>query len=300
MEYGASSTALAPADSSNEPSDTRFAVNRYADLLAEKEAPTDTAARTSIVSTHNLGVWFGKNKVLENINLTFPEHSITALIGPSGCGKSTFLRTLNRLHELIPKAALAGSVTYQGKDIYDAEIDPVWVRQQIGMVFQKPNPFPSMTIRTNVLSGLRLTGRKHENPDELVEDVLTQAGLWNEVKDRLHQNAASLSGGQQQRLIIARALAVNPSVLLLDEPCSALDPGSTLKIEETMRQLAKKKTLIIVTHNMQQAIRISDYSAFFLAQTGQPGQLIEHNSTTALFGNPADSRTLDYIIGRFG
>jgi phosphate transport system ATP-binding protein len=255
--------------------------------------PTEMEAR-------DVSVWFGQRKVLEGVNIVFPKKTVTALIGPSGCGKSTFIRTLNRLHELIPGAALAGSVLYEGKDIYDAAVDPVSIRLQIGMVFQKPNPFPSMTIRGNVLSGLKLSGMKRDNHDDIVEETLTAAGLWNEVKDRLGNAAGDLSGGQQQRLVIARALAVQPHVLLMDEPCSALDPASTLKIEETIRELSKEVTIIIVTHNMQQAVRVSDYTAFFLAEEGTPGHVVEQGATTEIFGNPQEQRTLDYVNGRFG
>ena len=250
--------------------------------------------------TQDLSVWFGKRKVLEGVGIDFPQGTCTALIGPSGCGKSTFIRTLNRLHELIPGAALAGGVFYGGQDIYDRDVDPVQIRLKIGMVFQKPNPFPSMTIRGNVLSGLKLSGMKRDNHDAIVEQTLTAAGLWNEVKDRLGHAAGELSGGQQQRLVIARALAVQPSVLLMDEPCSALDPASTLKIEETIRELSKNVTIIIVTHNMQQAVRVSDYTAFFLAAENQPGHVVEQGLTTEVFGSPRDQRTLDYVNGRFG
>jgi phosphate transport system ATP-binding protein len=252
------------------------------------------------METKDISVWFGERKVLEGVNIKFPKNSVTALIGPSGCGKSTFIRTLNRLHELIPSAKLAGEVLYEGSDIYAPEVDPVHIRLKIGMVFQKPNPFPSMTIRGNVLSGLKLSGMKRPNHDQIVEETLSAAGLWNEVKDRLNAPAGDLSGGQQQRLVIARALAVNPHVLLMDEPASALDPGSTLKIEETIRELRKEITIIIVTHNMQQAVRIADSTAFFLAMDGNPGRVIEQGPTTEIFGNPKDQRTLDYVNGRFG
>ena len=252
------------------------------------------------LESRDVSVWFGKRKVLEGVSIEFPKNTVTALIGPSGCGKSTFIRTLNRLHELIPGAALAGSILYEGKDIYDADVDPVHIRLKIGMVFQKPNPFPSMTIRGNVLSGLKLSGMKRENHDEIVEQTLVSAGLWNEVKDRLNAAAGELSGGQQQRLVIARALAVQPHVLLMDEPCSALDPASTLKIEETIRELSKDITIVIVTHNMQQAVRVSDYTAFFLAAENEPGYVIEQGPTTDIFGSPKDQRTLDYVNGRFG
>jgi len=252
------------------------------------------------LESRDVSVWFSKRKVLEGVSIEFPKNTVTALIGPSGCGKSTFIRTLNRLHELIPGAALAGSVLYEGKDIYDADVDPVHIRLKIGMVFQKPNPFPSMTIRGNVLSGLKLSGMKRNNHDHIVEETLTAAGLWNEVKDRLDAAAGELSGGQQQRLVIARALAVQPHVLLMDEPCSALDPASTLKIEETIRELSKDITIVIVTHNMQQAVRVSDYTAFFLAAENEPGYVIEQGPTTDIFGSPKDQRTLDYVNGRFG
>ena len=267
-------------------------------LEAQLAAPAPT--RTFEMETRDLSVWFGKRKVLEGVNMVFPKCTVTALIGPSGCGKSTFIRTLNRLHELIPGAALAGSVLYEGEDIYESTVDPVHIRLKIGMVFQKPNPFPSMTIRGNVLSGLKLSGMKRDNHDDIVEETLTSAGLWTEVKDRLGNAAGDLSGGQQQRLVIARALAVQPHVLLMDEPCSALDPGSTLKIEETIRQLSKEVTIIIVTHNMQQAVRVADNTAFFLSDDGNPGHVIEQGPTTEIFGNPQDQRTLDYVNGRFG
>jgi phosphate transport system ATP-binding protein len=252
------------------------------------------------MESRELSVWFGSRKVLEGVSIKFPTNSVTALIGPSGCGKSTYIRTLNRLHELIPGAALAGEVLYEGQDIYAPEIDPVSIRLKIGMVFQKPNPFPSMTIRGNVLSGLKLSGMKRPNHDDIVEETLTAAGLWKEVKDRLDHAAGELSGGQAQRLVIARALAVQPHVLLMDEPCSALDPASTLKVEDTIAELSKSMTVIIVTHNMQQAVRVSDNTAFFLAAENEPGHVIEQGPTTEIFSNPQDERTLDYVNGRFG
>ena len=267
--------------------------------LEQQLTTPEVDARTEM-QARDVSVWFGKRKVLEGVNIDFPKNTVTALIGPSGCGKSTFIRTLNRLHELIPGAALAGQVLYEGSDIYAPEVDPVHIRLKIGMVFQKPNPFPSMTIRGNVLSGLKLSGMKRDNHDEIVEQTLTAAGLWNEVKDRLGSAAGDLSGGQQQRLVIARALAVNPHVLLMDEPCSALDPGSTLKIEETIHELKRDITIIIVTHNMQQAVRVADNTAFFLATDGNPGHVVEQGPTTEIFGNPKDQRTLDYVNGRFG
>ena len=252
------------------------------------------------MEAQNLHIWFGKNLVLEQVNLVFPANTVTALIGPSGCGKSTFIRTLNRMHELIPTAALAGNVLLDGKDIYGPAIDVTEIRLKVGMVFQKPNPFPAMSIRDNVLSGLRLAKLKIPDHEILVEECLVKAGLWNEVKDRLGAPALALSGGQQQRLCIARALAVKPEVLLMDEPCSALDPGSTLKIEDTINTLSQSITVIIVTHNMQQAARVSNYTAFFLAQFGEPGRVIEHASTSEIFSRPKDSRTEAYITGKFG
>ena len=258
-----------------------------------------TALLGTGLETRNVHAWFGTKHVLSDISLDFAAGTVTALIGPSGCGKSTFIRTLNRMHEFIPTAAMAGEVLLDGKDIYAPGTDVTKIRLRVGMVFQKPNPFPSMTIGENVLSGLKLAQLKKSNTDELLEMCLTRAGLWNEVKDRLNQPGGSLSGGQQQRLCIARSLAVRPEVLLMDEPCSALDPGSTLKIEETISELAKTMTIIIVTHNMQQAARVSDYTAFFLSDGG-PGQLIEFAPTREIFTRPKDMRTENYVTGRFG
>jgi phosphate transport system ATP-binding protein len=243
--------------------------------------------------------WFSKHHALSNVSLDFAAGTVTALIGPSGCGKSTFIRTLNRMHEFIPGAAMAGEVLLDGKDVYSDGVDVTKIRLQIGMVFQKPNPFPSMTIGENVLSGLKLAQIKAENKDDLLEECLVRSGLWNEVKDRLGAHAGGLSGGQQQRLCIARALAVKPKVLLMDEPCSALDPGSTLRIEDTIVELAKSITIVIVTHNMQQAARVSDYTAFFLSDGG-PGQMIEVGPTNEIFSRPSDQRTENYVSGRFG
>lgn len=254
----------------------------------------------SAMEARNINVWFNNHHVLSDVNLTFPKNSVTALIGPSGCGKSTFIRTLNRMHELLPGAKFAGEVMFNGQDIYSAEQDPVNVRLNVGMVFQKPNPFPSMSIGDNVLAGLRLAKRKADNKDEILEDSLRKAGLWDEVKDRLKVSAGSLSGGQQQRLCIARSLVLQPSILLMDEPCSALDPGSTRRIEETIRELSHNMTIIIVTHNMQQALRVSDYTAFFLSEDGNPGQVVENGETVKLFHEPSDPRTDDYVHGRFG
>jgi phosphate transport system ATP-binding protein len=251
------------------------------------------------LETQGVHAWFGKHHALSNVSLRFPERTVTGLIGPSGCGKSTFIRLLNRMHEFIPSAAMAGSVLLNGSDIYAPDEDPAVIRLKVGMVFQKPNPFPAMTIRENVLAGIKLAHLKRSNHDEIVEQCLTRAGLWKEVKDRLQASGGSLSGGQQQRLCIARSLAVEPQVLLMDEPCSALDPGSTLRIEETIKELAEKITVIIVTHNMQQASRVSDYCAFFLTDGG-PGYLVEADATRKMFTNPTDSRTADYVQGKFG
>ena len=251
------------------------------------------------LEARGIHAWFGKHHALADVSLDFAPGTVTALIGPSGCGKSTFIRTLNRMHEFIPGAAMAGEVLLDGKDVYAPGTDVTKIRLQIGMVFQKPNPFPSMTIGENVLSGLKLAQLKSENKDDLLEECLERAGLWKEVKDRLGAHGGSLSGGQQQRLCIARALAVKPQVLLMDEPCSALDPGSTLRIEETIRQLSETMTIVIVTHNMQQAARVSDYTAFFLSDGG-PGQMVEVAPTAEIFARPKDKRTEDYVTGRFG
>ncbi len=252
------------------------------------------------MAAQHVSAWYGQHKVLEDITLDMPVNSVTALIGPSGCGKSTFIRILNRMHELIPGASLAGEVLLDGKDIYGQEQRPTETRRKIGMVFQKPNPFPAMTVHENVLSGLKLSGLRERKPDDLVEECLRKAGLWNEVKTRLRQAGGALSGGQQQRLCIARALAVRPQVLLMDEPCSALDPTSTRVIEETMSDIAREVTIVIVTHNMQQAQRVSDTCAFFLAGENEPGRIVETGSTKVIFENPTDPRTLDYVHGRFG
>lgn len=263
-----------------------------------KESKPENMAGTGLVAK-NVHAWFGSKHVLEDISMEFPRGTVTALIGPSGCGKSTFIRTLNRMHEFIPTAALAGEVLLDGKDVYQPGVDVTKIRLQVGMVFQKPNPFPSMTIKENVLSGLKLAQIKINNADELLESCLVRSGLWDEVKDRLNEYGGALSGGQQQRLCIARSLAVNPQVLLMDEPCSALDPGSTLRIEGTIAELAKSMSIVIVTHNMQQAARVSDYTGFFLSDGG-PGRLIEVGSTSDIFSNPKEKRTEDYVSGRFG
>jgi phosphate transport system ATP-binding protein len=264
----------------------------------ERKSPGVRAMGTGL-EARNVHAWFGKNHVLSDISLDFASGTVTALIGPSGCGKSTFIRTLNRMHEFIPSAAMAGEVLLDGKDIYAPGTDVTKIRLKIGMVFQKPNPFPSMSIGENVLAGLKLAQLKQSNKDDLLEECLVRAGLWSEVKDRLSAHGGSLSGGQQQRLCIARSLAVSPQVLLMDEPCSALDPGSTLRIEETIRELSESMTIVIVTHNMQQAARISDYTAFFLADGG-PGQMVEVGPTSEIFSRPKDERTENYVTGRFG
>jgi phosphate transport system ATP-binding protein len=244
--------------------------------------------------------WFGDHLVLENVDLVMAAGDVTALIGPSGCGKSTFLRMLNRMHELVPGAALGGEVLIDDEDIYRPGIRAQEVRMRVGMVFQKPNPFPAMSIHDNVLAGLKLARIRCTQRTELIEWALRRAGLWREVRDRLHQLGGALSGGQQQRLCIARALAVQPNVLLMDEPCSALDPTSTRRIEDTIDELRGEVTVVIVTHNMQQAQRVSDRCAFFLAAENEPGRVIEQGPTTMMFENPRDARTLDYVNGQFG
>jgi phosphate transport system ATP-binding protein len=249
-----------------------------------------------------ISAWFGDRKVLDRVNLVMPPGEVTALIGPSGCGKSTFLRILNRMHELVASAQLAGEVLLDGKDIYEPGRRVTDARMAIGMVFQKPNPFPAMSIYDNVVAGLKLTGVRanRSTKDGLVEECLQKAGLWREVADRLRQPGSALSGGQQQRLCIARSLAVRPRVLLMDEPCSALDPTSTRVVEETIAQLRSEVTIVIVTHNMQQAQRVSQRCAFFLAEQGTPGSIVEQGLTEQMFNAPVDPRTADYVHGRFG
>ena len=263
-----------------------------------------TTVAPSLAELHaaSVSAWFGENKVLDQVSLVMPAGKVTALIGPSGCGKSTFLRILNRMHELVPGASLAGEVRLDGSDIYEPQRRVIDARRQIGMVFQKPNPFPAMSVYDNVVAGLKLTGIRvsRRERDDLVEECLTKAGLWREVRERLRDPGGALSGGQQQRLCIARALAVRPRVLLMDEPCSALDPTSTRRIEETIAELVAEVTIVIVTHNMQQAARVSDVCAFFLAEHGTPGAIVEHGPTDAVFDRPQDQRTSDYVHGRFG
>jgi phosphate transport system ATP-binding protein len=254
------------------------------------------------IDVRNLDVYYGAFHAVEGVTMTVEPRTVTAFIGPSGCGKSTLIRTLNRMHEVIPGAHVTGSVQLDGTELYGQGVDPVAVRRVVGMVFQRPNPFPSMSIFDNVASGLRLNGVKNKKIlEDAVERSLTAANLWNEVKDRLGKAGISLSGGQQQRLCIARAIAVEPQVILMDEPCSALDPISTLAIEDLIGQLKERYTVVIVTHNMQQAARVSDQTAFFnLAAQGKPGRLIEIGSTEKIFSNPDQKATEDYITGRFG
>ncbi|MBX3312517.1 MAG: phosphate ABC transporter ATP-binding protein [Microbacteriaceae bacterium] len=255
------------------------------------------------IEVDNLNVYYGDFLAVEGVDMTIEPRSVTALIGPSGCGKSTFIRTLNRMHEVVPGARVTGQVLMDGENLYAPGIDPVDVRRQVGMVFQRPNPFPTMSIKENVLAGIRLNNRKmsKNDADDIAEESLRGANLWKEVKDRLDKPGASLSGGQQQRLCIARAIAVKPEVLLMDEPCSALDPISTLAIEDLITELKNEYTIVIVTHNMQQASRVSDRTAFFnIAGSGLPGKLIEYDSTSVMFSNPSQKSTEDYVSGRFG
>ncbi len=265
--------------------------------MPETDAPPDVLAEeaNAKLRAEDLRAWFGKSLALKGITLSLAEQKVTAIIGPSGCGKSTFVRCLNRMHEVVPGARVEGRVTLDGADIYGPGTDPVLVRRRVGMVFQKPNPFPTMTIRDNVLAGLKLNGVSIPDRDAKVEEALRQVALWDEVKDRLDRSGTSLSGGQQQRLCIARALALEPEVLLMDEPCSALDPIATARIEELIHEIGRRYTIVIVTHNMQQAARVSHFTAFFYM-----GELIEHAPTDQLFTRPQNPRTEDYITGRFG
>jgi phosphate transport system ATP-binding protein len=266
-------------------------------LCNEPNTAVTTDNGKGILVVRDLSAWYGNNTALTHVNMNIKAQAITAIIGPSGCGKSTLIRCLNRLHEISNGGRVTGSVFLDGKDIYARDVDPVAIRRRVGMVFQKPTPFPTMSIFDNVAAGLRLSGiwGQRHNLQDVVENSLRRAALWEEVKDKLNQSGSSLSGGQQQRLCIARALAVEPEILLLDEPCSALDPISTLKIEELMQVLKEKYTIVIVTHNMQQAARVSDWANFMLL-----GELVECNTTTDLFSRPGDKRTEDYITGRFG
>lgn len=277
--------------------------------LLEQRRPTgdssfsdkETVQSSPILKTKNLSAWYGRKQVFGDLNISIPQNEITAIIGPSGCGKSTLLRIFNRLHEVTPSARVSGAVFLEGENIYDHYVDAVRVRQQIGIVFQKPNPFPTMSIEDNVLAGIKLIGLpKGQTKEEVVESALTQAALWEEVKDRLKQSGSALSGGQQQRLCIARALAIKPRVLLMDEPCSALDPTATQKIENLIAKLKDEITIVIVTHNIEQARRSSDFIAFFYAQPNQPAQLIEFGKTHIISLSPRQKLTEDFMSGRFG
>ena len=265
---------------------------------ATKEKNIVVPDEDRVIQIDDLSLWYSQKQALSNVSFQIPINRVTALIGPSGCGKSTLLRCLNRMNDLIPDVRIEGRVGYHGVDIYDSKVDPVEIRRRIGMVFQKPNPFPK-SIYDNVVFGARVNGFKGDY-DELVESSLKRAALWDEVKDNLKKSGLELSGGQQQRLCIARAVATNPDVILMDEPCSALDPIATLKIEDLMRELADDYTIVVVTHNMQQAARVSHYTAFMLTGESVPGRLVEYDSTEAIFTQPQDSRTEDYISGRFG
>jgi phosphate transport system ATP-binding protein len=265
-----------------------------AQSASPQSASPQAAPAVPKIEVARLNAWFGKTHALRDVSLTVPSHTVLAIIGPSGCGKSTFVRCLNRMHELVPGARQTGQVRVDGNDLHARNVDPVDLRRRVGMVFQRPNPFPTMSIFGNVVAGLTLNGVRGDHQAK-VEECLVKAGLWEEVKDRLHTNALGLSGGQQQRLCIARALAVDPEVLLMDEPASALDPIATARIEELIRELKEALTVVIVTHNMQQAARVSDHTAFFYM-----GELIEHGETEQIFTNPKESRTEDYVTGKFG
>jgi len=259
------------------------------------------AGATGALSIQDLHLYYGTFQAVKDVSLEVPPHSVTAIIGPSGCGKSTFIRSLNRMHELVGTASVSGAVHLDGVDVYAPAVDPVELRRVIGMVFQRPNPFPTMSIFDNVVSGVRLTGRHSKAElDEIAENTLKRAALWDEVKDKLKQNSLALSGGQQQRLCIARALAVEPEVLLMDEPASALDPVATLRIEELISELRENLTIVIVTHNMQQAARVSDQTAFFTMDSDRAGYLVEVGPTTQIFTHPREKLTEDYVSGRFG
>jgi phosphate transport system ATP-binding protein len=258
-------------------------------------AETQPAERAAKIQAEGVNAWFGKTHVLKDVSLEVAHRQVTALIGPSGCGKSTFIRCLNRLHEVVPGARIQGRILLDGEDIYQRSLDPVLLRRRVGMVFQRPNPFPTLSIRDNVLAGWKLAGLRPKDPEGLMEGSLRKAALWDEVKDVLNRSGSSLSGGQQQRLCIARALALEPEVLLMDEPCSALDPIATAKVEELIHELREQYTIVIVTHSMQQAARVSDFTAFLYL-----GELVEFGTTEAIFTRPANTRTEDYITGRFG
>jgi phosphate transport system ATP-binding protein len=274
---------------------------RRVEPRAAREAADDQLDATGRIEIRKLHAYYGGFCAVRDVSMMIRPHAVTAIIGPSGCGKSTFLRALNRMHELIPDARIEGELLLDGVNLYDPAVDPVQLRRVVGMVFQRPNPFPTMTIYNNVVAGLRLTGRQPKTVlDETVERCLRSAALWDEVKDKLHQAGTSLSGGQQQRLCIARALAVDPEVLLMDEPASALDPVATLRVEELIHQLRENYTIIIVTHNMQEAARVSDQTAFFSMGEDRAGYLVEYDATTTIFTNPRHQLTEDYVSGRFG
>ena len=277
--------------------DVRLQANGKGDGPKNAMEPKQTAT-SSILEAHNVNVHYGNFHAVKDVSLSIKENKITALIGPSGCGKSTMLRVFNRMNDLIPTAKVTGELLYHDRDLYASDVDPVEVRRRIGMVFQKPNPFPK-SIYDNVAWGAKINGFKGDM-DALVEESLRGAALWDEVKDKLDQSGLSLSGGQQQRLCIARAIAIKPDVILMDEPCSALDPIATLRIEELLQELKKDYTIVIVTHNMQQAARASDYTAVFYVDKNRTGYLLEYGGTTQLFTNPSNSLTEDYITGRFG
>ena len=280
---------------------------RTEELIAEKHPLAPVPQREGVneveagLRVESLSAWYGKTQAIRGVALDFPDRQVTAIIGPSGCGKSTLIRCINRLHEVVPGAWVQGKVLLAGQNVYDPGVDPVALRRLVGMVFQRPNPFPTMSVFENVVAGLRLAGNANRAVlNEVAERSLRRAALWDEVKDKLQASGTSLSGGQQQRLCIARALAVDPEALLMDEPCSALDPIATLRIEELIRELREEITIVIVTHNMQQAARVSDQTAFMLAGTDRVGELVEVGETRGLFTNPRDRRTEDYITGRFG
>jgi phosphate transport system ATP-binding protein len=283
---------LSPSSASNEARLGSRSSNPALDQSGEGAGPSTVVPK---MRTEELRASFGDAEVIKGISLPVAERRVTAIIGPSGCGKSTFIRCLNRMHEVVPGAKAKGKVLLESQDIYASDVDPVEVRRRVGMVFQKPNPFPTMTIRDNVLAGLRLNGIRAKDPEALVERVLRRVALWEEVKDGLSRSGTSLSGGQQQRLCIARCLALEPEVLLMDEPCSALDPIATARVEELIHELKDNYTIVIVTHNMQQAARVADFTAFLYL-----GQLIEYDRTDVIFTRPAQQRTEDYITGRFG
>lgn len=279
---------------------TAFATNALAHREEQFDKSYVEAEAYSLVADM-VNAWYGSAHAIKDISMTFRANEVTALIGPSGCGKSTFLRCLNRMHEVLPGARVEGQIRIGDQNIYDKGVDPVNVRRVIGMIFQKPNPFPMMSIYDNVIAGIKLNGgRRRAELDNIVEHSLHSAALWDEVKDKLKESGASLSGGQQQRLCIARTIAVEPEVILMDEPCSALDPIATYKVEELIVELKKRFTVVIVTHNMQQASRVADWTAFMLAGDDRTGQLIEYGRTDQMFTQPRDKRTEDYITGRFG